>query len=939
MSLTALGVKAKPLASMALLFFLVLSSGFTISSVSAAASANLTEWTLPDGGSGPWGIGVDFNSKIWFTENQSNRIGSLDPVTFSMKEWDIPTGGSNPRGIFIKPAATSIRVYFTEYSTNKVGYFDNATQTFFEWTLPNDRKPVSIAVDDNDNMWFTESQNDAIGKLNPIGNVLTEYKLPTLPAPAGTVSCGSVTAQLCPWGIAVKTVHTVSGTNVIVWFTEFRNNVVGRMEGNSGVVTLFNLGTINPIDYLPMDITLDTQGNAIFTSVNDASNRISIIRNSTSTVADLNIPTSQAKATGIRWDASRNVAWFTEYRSGKLANVDTSNVVFQFLPNVIQCTIGGSNPGAPNCASGSGISQPATSLSTTTKSPKITNVTPSLITSLTPLVSNQFTEYPLPTTTSGPNSVAVDSGGNVWFTEQTSAGNRIARMTIITPFDFSLAVSPSTVTVKQGQSANYTITVSLTGGSTATVTLSLPTSPPAGITYSFTAPTGNPTFTSQLTLGTTASTAVGTYPMTLQASGGGVTKSATINLIVSSLPPPATFDFSLEITGSSAATVTAGDTATFSLQVSLLGTTSAQSVQLFATGQPSGVTATVNPSTGLPPFTATLVLTSSSQATAGTYSIDVTGTGGGQSKQVTVTLTLTSPERDFTIDVTPNSLSMPQASSGTATVTVQSVGVFADPVTLATSNLPGGISASFTQNPVTPSQGGTAVTTVTLTVSRSVGAGTYSFTVTGTSGSLVKQATMTVSVTGCVIATATYGSKLSPEVQFLRNFRDTQILETFAGSNFMRAFNAWYYSYSPTVANYISTHDSVKVGMRYALYPLIGILHVSSNVFSAFSFAPELAALVAGLVASSMIGLVYLALPISGILWLFKRKLNGTSGKTAAKWLARVLAAFIAVFVVSEFLALASVIMLLSVGIMLTALAIGSLLPALAVAQFRRNRH
>ena len=933
----ALRKNVKSLAAFSLLVFVVFSSSFAVPNASAA-SATLTEWTLPDGNSGPWGVAVDFQTKIWFTENQSNRIGMLDPVTFTMKEWDTPTGGSNPRGIYIKPSAASIRVYFTEYSTNKVGYFENATQTFFEWALPADRRPVSIAVDDDDNMWFTESQNDAIGRLNPIGNVLTEYKLPALPVPAGTVSCGSFSSQLCPWGIAVKTVRTVAGTNTIVWFTELRNNVVGRLEGKSGAVTLFNLATINPIDYQPMGITLDSQGNAIFTSINDNANRISIIRNSTATVADVNIPTSLAKATSVTWDSNRNLAWFTEYRSGKMASFDTSNPVFQFLPNVIQCTIGGSNPGAPNCASGSGISQPATSQSTTSKTPKITQVTPSLITTLSPLPSNQFTEYALPTTTSGPNSAVVDTGGNIWFTEQTSSGNRIARMTIIVPFDFSLTITPNAVTINQGQSANYSIKVNLAGGSTVSVTLSLSTSPPAGVTYSFNPPTGNPTYTSVLTLGTTGSTPIGTYPMTLSATGGGITKTANLNLIVSSLPPPATFDFSLTVSGSSSATITGGDTATFGLQVSPLGTGSPQNVQLFASGQPAGVIATLNPSTGLPPYASTLTFVSSPTTAPGTYSVTVTGTGGGQTKEATVSLTINAPLRDFSITVSPDSLNLAQASTGTATVTVQSVGVFSDPVNLATSNMPGGFSASFSPNPTTPSQGGTALSSVTFTVSRSVGKGTYSFTVTGTSGSLVKQATITIGVSGCLIATATYGSELSPEVQFLRDFRDNQILQTFAGSNFMYVFNAWYYSYSPAVANYISTHEGVRTAMKYVLYPLVGILHLSSATYSLLGFGPELAALVAGIVASSLIGVAYLALPFSGILWLFRRKIHGSTRKTTAKWLTGVFSALIVAFVISEFLAVGPVMMVVSAAIILTALTIGSLLPALTIVQYAKIR-
>jgi hypothetical protein len=373
------------------------------------------------------------------------------------------------------------------------------------------------------------------------------------------------------------------------------------------------------------------------------------------------------------------------------------------------------------------------------------------------------------------------------------------------------------------------------------------------------------------------------------------------------------------------------------LQVSLLGTTTAQTVQLFATDQPSGVSATINPSTGLPPFTATLTLVSSSSTIAGTYNIVITGTGGGQTKQATVSLTVNAPERDFAITVTPNTLTLPQASSGSASVSVQSVGAFSDPVNLATSNLPGGITASFAQNPVTVSPGGTALTTMSLTVSRSVGPGTYSFTVTGTSGTLVKQSAVTVVVTGCLIATATFESELSPEVQFLRDFRDSQILQTFAGSNFMTAFNAWYYSFSPTVANYISTHETARTGMKYALYPLMGILHASSTTFSALSIAPELAAIVAGMVASSLIGIVYLALPLTGILWVFRRRLSRTAMRTAAKWLSGTLAMLVVAFALSEFVAMAPIAMLLSVGIMLTALTTGGLLPALTIVRFGKR--
>jgi hypothetical protein len=122
-----------------------------------------------------------------------------------------------------------------------------------------------------------------------------------------------------------------------------------------------------------------------------------------------------------------------------------------------------------------------------------------------------------------------------------------------------------------------------------------------------------------------------------------------------------------------------------------------------------------------------------------------------------------------------------------------------------------------------------------------------------------------VAVTGptCVIATATYGSELAPEVEILRNFRDQMIMKTYAGSNFMIVFNAWYYSFSPNVAQYIAQHSAAKAVMKAALYPLLGIMRLGTVVFQSTSVSSEGATIFAGLVISSLIGEAYLAIPMT----------------------------------------------------------------------------
>jgi len=108
---------------------------------------------------------------------------------------------------------------------------------------------------------------------------------------------------------------------------------------------------------------------------------------------------------------------------------------------------------------------------------------------------------------------------------------------------------------------------------------------------------------------------------------------------------------------------------------------------------------------------------------------------------------------------------------------------------------------------------------------------------------------------GCLIATAAFGSELSPQVQFLRDFRDQKIMNTLAGSSFMQVFNAWYYSFSPYVADYEREQPWLQHTVKTSIYPLITILQTSEKANS--SIDGEYGAVVAGLIASFMIGALY----------------------------------------------------------------------------------
>ena len=74
---------------------------------------------------------------------------------------------------------------------------------------------------------------------------------------------------------------------------------------------------------------------------------------------------------------------------------------------------------------------------------------------------------------------------------------------------------------------------------------------------------------------------------------------------------------------------------------------------------------------------------------------------------------------------------------------------------------------------------------------------------------------------GCLIATAAFGSELSPQVQFLREIRDNTVLQTESGSAFMAGFNQFYYSFSPAIADYERENLVFKEAVKLTLTPLL----------------------------------------------------------------------------------------------------------------------
>ena len=85
---------------------------------------------------------------------------------------------------------------------------------------------------------------------------------------------------------------------------------------------------------------------------------------------------------------------------------------------------------------------------------------------------------------------------------------------------------------------------------------------------------------------------------------------------------------------------------------------------------------------------------------------------------------------------------------------------------------------------------------------------------------------------GCLIATAAYGSEMAPQVQFLREIRDNQLMNTDSGISFMTGFNQFYYSFSPTIADMQRENPLFKEAVKIGITPLLSSLSIMSHAES-----------------------------------------------------------------------------------------------------------
>jgi uncharacterized membrane protein len=213
--------------------------------------------------------------------------------------------------------------------------------------------------------------------------------------------------------------------------------------------------------------------------------------------------------------------------------------------------------------------------------------------------------------------------------------------------------------------------------------------------------------------------------------------NASSGCIVSKAP---TNDFSLT-TSSATLSLAAGKSTTLAISTALT-TGVSQAIALSVTGAPTGVTASLSPTSVTTGGASTLTVTTAATAASGSYPLTLTAKGASATHTATVTLTVVG--NGFTLSATPSSLSLNAGGRGTSTIATAVSSGAAQTIAFSVTGAPAGVTATFSPASVTAG----ASSTLTVVSTTAAPTGTYALIVTGTAPSGKVTTTVALAVAG-----------------------------------------------------------------------------------------------------------------------------------------------------------------------------------------------
>jgi hypothetical protein len=370
--------------------------------------------------------------------------------------------------------------------------------------------------------------------------------------------------------------------------------------------------------------------------------------------------------------------------------------------------------------------------------------------------------------------------GNPWAT--------MAELNVLTsaiPVDFSISANPAAVSLTRGTSVNSTISTKLSGGFNSAVTLTA-SGQPAGVSVTFNpASIASPgSGTSTMTFSADSSAQFGSYPITITASGGGITHTTTVILTVAPNVVPQngwTLKYvdsqELSCVNGSALLAFDGNPATtwqtqwcpsspgppHEIQVNL-----GYSYNLVGFTYLPRQDGTVNGGIKQYEFYTSndgnswtmasngMLITTAGDKNLKTIMFNPTQAQYVRLREISevngnpwavvaeLNVLASSLPVDFLMSTNTSALTLTRGTSGNATVTTTAIGAFSGPIALSASGQPTGVSVGF--SPSTIPIPGSGTSAISIAVGSSVAFGSYPITITTSGGSVSHSTTLTLTV-------------------------------------------------------------------------------------------------------------------------------------------------------------------------------------------------
>src|SRR5437870_10894396 len=154
--------------------------------LSDVVEVKFDEWMTPSVRPFPHDPAAARDGSAWYTAQQSNAVGHLDPTTGKFREFVLPTPNSGPHGLLEAPDGT---IWYTANGAGLIGKIDPATGKVTEYKMPDSRAddPHSLVMSRSGLIIFTVQGGGFVGTLDSRTGKISLAPLAGGSAPYGIV--------------------------------------------------------------------------------------------------------------------------------------------------------------------------------------------------------------------------------------------------------------------------------------------------------------------------------------------------------------------------------------------------------------------------------------------------------------------------------------------------------------------------------------------------------------------------------------------------------------------------------------------------------------------------------------------------------------------------------------------------------------------------------